>query len=41
VATGDYWGVYRDTQEVVKLAFDAAGISIPCPQREIRVHQVS
>jgi small conductance mechanosensitive channel len=41
VATGDYWGVYRDTQEAVKLAFDAAGISIPCPQREVRVHQVS
>ncbi|MDP6538916.1 MAG: mechanosensitive ion channel [Planctomycetota bacterium] len=41
VATGDYWGVFRDTQEAVKLAFDGAGISLPYPHREVRVHQMS
>ncbi len=36
-ATGDYWGVYFDTLEKVKLTFDAEGISIPYPQ--IDIHQ--
>lgn len=36
-ATGDYWGVYFDTHEKVKLTFDAEGISIPYPQMD--VHQ--
>ncbi len=36
-ATSEYWNVYSDTQEKVKLAFDAEGISIPYPQMD--VHQ--
>jgi len=36
-ATADYWGVYFDTHEKIKLAFDAEGISIPYPQMD--VHQ--
>jgi len=36
-ATGEYWNVYFDTHEKVKLAFDAEGISIPYPQMD--VHQ--
>lgn len=34
-ATGDYWGVYFDIHEKVKLTFDAEGISIPYPQMDI------
>ncbi len=35
--TEDYWKVYFDTHEYIKLAFDAEGISIPYPQMD--VHQ--
>lgn len=35
----DYWGFYWDMQEGVKKAFDAEGISIPFPQRDIHVYQ--
>ena len=35
--TSDYWGVYGDIHEKVKLTFDAEGISIPYPQMD--VHQ--
>ena len=35
--TEDYWGVYYDTHEKIKLAFDENGISIPYPQMD--VHQ--
>ena len=38
--SSDYWGIYHDMQEKVKLTFDHEGISIPYPQREIHVHQV-
>jgi small conductance mechanosensitive channel len=34
-ATGDYWDVYFDTHEKIKLTFDAEGISIPYPQMDI------
>jgi small conductance mechanosensitive channel len=34
-ATSEYWNVYFDTHEKVKLAFDAEGISIPYPQMDI------
>jgi small conductance mechanosensitive channel len=34
----DYWGVYFDTHEKVKLAFDEAGISIPFPQRDVHLY---
>jgi len=36
VNSGDYWSVYYDLNETIKLAFDEAGISIPYPQ--IGVH---
>jgi small conductance mechanosensitive channel len=36
-ATAEYWNVYFDTHEKVKLTFDAEGISIPYPQMD--VHQ--
>jgi small conductance mechanosensitive channel len=35
VPTDDYWDVYFDLTEKVKLAFDAKGISIPYPQMDI------
>jgi len=33
--TADFWNVYFDTHEKIKLAFDAEGISIPYPQMDI------
>lgn len=35
----DYWGIYFDFMENVKLAFDKEGISIPFPQRDVHLHQ--
>jgi len=35
--TSDYWTVYWDVTRQVKERFDAAGISIPFPQREVHV----
>lgn len=35
----DYWGVLFDTTEKVKLRFDAEGISIPFPQRDVHLFQ--
>ena len=35
VKSSDYWGVYFDTLEKVKLTFDEKGISIPYPQLDI------
>ncbi len=35
VKSGDYWPVYFDTIEKVKLEFDDKGISIPYPQMDI------
>ena len=40
VNSADYWGVFWDTHETVKLEFDAAGISIPYPQQDVHMHQV-
>ena len=37
VKSADYWGLYFDMQEKVKLEFDKQGISIPFPQRDIHV----
>lgn len=37
VKTEDYWGVYWDTLERVKLAFDAQGIGIPFPQMDVHI----
>jgi small conductance mechanosensitive channel len=35
----DYWGFYFDTTETVKKQFDAEGISIPFPQRDIHLYE--
>jgi len=37
----DYWGVYLDAMENIKKAFDAEGISIPYPQQDVHMHQVT
>lgn len=37
----DYWNFYFDVWETIKLRFDAAGIGIPFPQREVHLHQVA
>ncbi|MFT4261252.1 MAG: mechanosensitive ion channel family protein [Candidatus Woesearchaeota archaeon] len=36
--TPDYWGVYFDVTEEVKLRFDKEGISIPYPQRDVHIY---
>jgi len=36
--SADYWGVYFDTHENIKLAFDEQGISIPYPQMDVHQH---
>ena len=36
--TEDYWGVYFDTHENIKLTFDEQGISIPFPQMDVHQH---
>ncbi|MCK5126354.1 MAG: mechanosensitive ion channel [candidate division Zixibacteria bacterium] len=41
VKTADYWGVFFDTTEKVKLIFDEKGISIPYPQQDVHMHQES
>lgn len=37
VKSDDYWDVYFDLQENIKIAFDGADISIPFPQRDIHL----
>lgn len=37
--TDDLWPVYWDMHEKIKKAFDAEGITIPFPQRDIHVYQ--
>ncbi len=37
VNTADYWAVYWDLTRGVKERFDAAGISIPYPQRDVHI----
>jgi len=41
VKSTDYWAVYWDMHEKVKLTFDAKGISIPFPQRDVHMFQES
>jgi small conductance mechanosensitive channel len=41
VKSGDYWAVYWDLTETVKKRFDQEGISIPFPQRDVHLHQVT
>ncbi|WP_187276614.1 mechanosensitive ion channel family protein [Parahaliea maris] len=38
VKTADYWTVYWDMTREVKLRFDAEGISIPFPQRDVHFY---
>ncbi len=40
VKTEDYWDVYWDVTRAVKMRFDAEGISIPFPQRDVHLHAV-
>ncbi len=37
--TDDYWQVYWDVTREVKRRFDAEGISIPFPQRDVHIHR--
>ena len=39
VAASDYWGVYSALTENIKKSFDAEGISIPFPQRDVHVYK--
>ncbi|MCA8981919.1 MAG: mechanosensitive ion channel [Planctomycetes bacterium] len=39
--SADYWDVYFDITEQVKLECDKAGITIPFPQRDVHLHQVA
>jgi len=38
VKRDDYWDVYWDVTRQVKLRFDAEGVSIPFPQRDVHLH---
>ncbi len=38
VKTSDFWPVFFDMQREVKLRFDAEGITIPFPQRDVHLH---
>ncbi len=39
VKTGDYWDVYFNLTEQIKVRFDAEGISIPYPQQDLHLFQ--
>lgn len=39
VKTSEYWDVYFDLMEKIKQTFDAEGISIPYPQRDVHLIQ--
>lgn len=39
VKTADYWRVYWDVTQAIKLEFDKEGISIPFPQRDVHLFQ--
>lgn len=41
VATADYWAVKFELTEAIKKRFDAVGIAIPFPQRDVHLHQVA
>ncbi len=40
VKTEDYWTVYFNLTEQIKLQFDQHGISIPYPQQDVHLHSV-
>ena len=39
VESADYWNVFFDANETVKIRFDEAGIGIPFPQRDVHVYE--
>ena len=39
VKTENYWGVYFDMTERIKKRFDAEGVSIPFPQRDVHLYE--
>jgi small conductance mechanosensitive channel len=39
VKVEDYWGVYFDMTEKVKMTFDDSGVTIPFPQRDVHMFQ--
>ena len=39
VKASDYWGVFFDINEAIKLRFDQEGISIPFPQQDVHMYQ--
>jgi len=39
VNSADYWGVYFDLNEKIKMAFDDNGISIPFPQMDVHLEK--
>ncbi|GAD80132.1 mechanosensitive ion channel family protein [Vibrio ezurae] len=39
VRTDDYWDVYWDVTEEIKRQFDANGITIPFPQRDVHIYK--
>jgi small conductance mechanosensitive channel len=39
VKSEHYWDVYFDTTEAIKKSFDAQGISIPFPQRDVHMYE--
>jgi small conductance mechanosensitive channel len=40
VNAADYWAVFFDLNERVKLRFDATGLNIPYPQSDVHMHEV-
>jgi len=41
VKTEDYWGVRAEIMERAKVELEAAGCSIPFPQRDVHIHQAA
>lgn len=39
VKSADYWNVYFETTEAIKKKFDAEGITIPFPQRDVHIYE--
>ena len=39
--TDDYWAVYGDLLEQIKVELDAAGLNIPYPQTDVHLHKVA